>query len=654
MASKTPFQYTPLNLDRPALRLVHLKAATDDPTKHPALLIDPIIECELIEAFYDVDFVPDYEAVSYTWGDANNTRKISLDGSGFSVTHNLWSLLHDLRYQSEDRVLWIDAICIDQGNHRERGHQVQQMDQIYRHAERVIIWLGPLTVSIGILLDSLAQLQQDMEGLSWSSTDYRWEFNWGQVLMRLHVDNATLKSALRQVMERPWWCRAWILQEVANARAAIVYCGFKSVSGKIFSVCPHLLHLGLDSHCQAVIDVMPGPLRRDSWWSRERDFSMLLTKFSRTQATREHDRIFALLGLCPEANAQISTDYDKSIAVVVRETVSFIFACNISRLPTINTVEGLLEAITTGTIHNTVFEDLLRYSDISTLKEFIAKHAKKLTRTSNVCAAAASNENHGEFIWRAVLNLGVGLPLPFELNTLLRPFIDSGNDTAIGLYIEYISAYNIDFTRLVDKLLIKAAEFGQEKAVTLLLSKGADLSYKKMGFGVTALMAASSKGHEMVVRLLLDKIDPEAKGQSCETALLDATKNGHIGVVQALLENGADCNNRNSRDDDTAILIASKTQQADILQLLLDNGADCEVRDMEDKTPIFVASEMGSVDIVQLLLDYGADYYTECRERTPMTAAMERGNGDVLRLLLHRECRDLGLSSGFWECEALQ
>ncbi|KAK8022697.1 HET-domain-containing protein [Apiospora rasikravindrae] len=155
MAQTKLFKYTLLDLDRSALRLLRLKAAGNKPTRKRKRSMSanesqsddevisaergPEIECELIEAFFDVDFVPDYEAVSYTWGSADNPRAISVDGSKFLVTYNLWSLLHDIRYQSEDRILWIDAICIDQANDRERGHQVQQMDRIYRFAQRVIL-----------------------------------------------------------------------------------------------------------------------------------------------------------------------------------------------------------------------------------------------------------------------------------------------------------------------------------------------------------------------------------------------------------------------------------------------------------------------------------------------------------------------------------
>lgn len=39
-------------------------------------------------------------------------------------------------------LLWIDAICIDQGNVTEKNHQVQRMGVIYAGVKMVMIWLG--------------------------------------------------------------------------------------------------------------------------------------------------------------------------------------------------------------------------------------------------------------------------------------------------------------------------------------------------------------------------------------------------------------------------------------------------------------------------------------------------------------------------------
>ncbi|OCL04375.1 hypothetical protein AOQ84DRAFT_301006, partial [Glonium stellatum] len=68
-----------------------------------------------------------YEALSYVWGEPSETETISLDRQEIKVTLNLESALRHLRRGDSDKVLWIDAIYIDQNNNRERnpyGHRI--------------------------------------------------------------------------------------------------------------------------------------------------------------------------------------------------------------------------------------------------------------------------------------------------------------------------------------------------------------------------------------------------------------------------------------------------------------------------------------------------------------------------------------------------
>jgi hypothetical protein len=89
-----------------------------------------------------------YETLSYCWGDPSNPRKIYLQDQGdttfrnLEVTTNLYAGLQRLRDPDLPRTIWIDAICIDQKNLRERGQQVSFMAAIYTNASQVVVWLG--------------------------------------------------------------------------------------------------------------------------------------------------------------------------------------------------------------------------------------------------------------------------------------------------------------------------------------------------------------------------------------------------------------------------------------------------------------------------------------------------------------------------------
>ena len=83
-----------------------------------------------------------YDALSYVWGSIHNSVTITCDGHDLDITLNLHDALQQLREDGLDGFLWVDAVCIDQGNLDERAKQVRMMRQIYNHAEMVYIWLG--------------------------------------------------------------------------------------------------------------------------------------------------------------------------------------------------------------------------------------------------------------------------------------------------------------------------------------------------------------------------------------------------------------------------------------------------------------------------------------------------------------------------------
>ncbi len=86
--------------------------------------------------------------MSYTWGELGGAREtIEVDGRHLPVQRNLFDFLRQLQVYNESWLLWIDAVCIDQGRLQERNHQVQLMNEIYRYAREVLVWLGPVTSS---------------------------------------------------------------------------------------------------------------------------------------------------------------------------------------------------------------------------------------------------------------------------------------------------------------------------------------------------------------------------------------------------------------------------------------------------------------------------------------------------------------------------
>jgi hypothetical protein len=171
------------------------------------------IELKTLEL--DADY--EYEALSYTWGDSTpfaNITVISQNGSArLQVAQNLYSALVHLRRPDRKRLLWIDAICINQTDLDEKNVQVRRMDIIYTLAHTVVVWLGPEA-------DNSDRVMYDIRSLSVNEID------------RLVADeeNNTRWRAMMTFMKRPWFSRRWIIQEIAFARQAVVLCGTRSVT----------------------------------------------------------------------------------------------------------------------------------------------------------------------------------------------------------------------------------------------------------------------------------------------------------------------------------------------------------------------------------------------------------------------------------------
>lgn len=126
-----PFSYEALDPERSEIRLLKLL---------PGLRRDKI-KCVIFRANLD-DKDLRYEALSYTWGSPLPVRTIHLNSKKFCVTPSLHAALQHLRRVDEPRILWVDAVCINQFDFAERSQQVGLMRRIYSQASSVCVWLG--------------------------------------------------------------------------------------------------------------------------------------------------------------------------------------------------------------------------------------------------------------------------------------------------------------------------------------------------------------------------------------------------------------------------------------------------------------------------------------------------------------------------------
>ncbi|KAF7855309.1 uncharacterized protein EAF02_011568 [Botrytis sinoallii] len=195
---------------------------------------DEPIHCNLSPCLLDDN--PTYQALSYTWGDPSICAPIKVDGH---------VALRYLRDTEVPRVLWIDAVCINQEDIPERGMQVQQMRRIYKDAKDVTIWLGPPKLSNRGMWDDERPHVETESAVSSTSNHFaalKLLAGWFQSVERgetksPHLDSENkdkwrdaLKCEFWTPLKNPYWCRLWIIQEVALAKNPIVHCGSHSIS----------------------------------------------------------------------------------------------------------------------------------------------------------------------------------------------------------------------------------------------------------------------------------------------------------------------------------------------------------------------------------------------------------------------------------------
>ncbi|KAF2186451.1 HET-domain-containing protein [Zopfia rhizophila CBS 207.26] len=488
------FKYEPIDLEGPAFRLLRLfKGRESD------------IECELFQAWLYGDSAISYEALSYTWGGTEMTEHVKINGRRLGVTINLYLALQHLRFQDLDRILWVDAICIDQSNKKERGHQVQQMRDIYNQADKVIFWLGPATYETNVVMDSLKRLHEESIKYTckdWKLTDKRWIDLWlavQPILRSQHLGLVTRQHAgMESLLERPWFKRVWILQEVANARAAVVCSGAKSVSARIFALGPLLIGVQPEPHCQAVLDIMPGPSRNDSWWSQKRDLYTLLLKFKGSKASDQRDMIYAFLSISSDAHDidNLRADYTKTAQQVVYEATSFLF--DLSDFP-YHTMPRFLCNFTS--LNTEYLCRVVKSYDANNVASFLKRRGDEVAITKEVVKAAAGNTRSGKEVMTILLEQRGGeVKVTEEVVEAAAGNTQSGKEV-MALLLEQRGG-EVKVTEEVVKAAVGNTESGKEVMTLLLEQRGDEV---KVTEEVVKAAAGNTESGKEVIALLLEQ-----------------------------------------------------------------------------------------------------------------------------------------------------
>ncbi|TGO10854.1 hypothetical protein BTUL_0124g00270 [Botrytis tulipae] len=146
-----------------------------------------------------------------TEGKPNDTSYIWVNGHKHKVTPNLESASRHLRGDKNKTVIWVDAVCINQNDIPERDAQLKIMADIYKKAKMGLSWLGEESDDSSLAFRMIQR---------WASFSVR-KVSSGS--LRAFLENKLQDeifmprsvTALKNMLQRPYWKRVWIQQEVA-------------------------------------------------------------------------------------------------------------------------------------------------------------------------------------------------------------------------------------------------------------------------------------------------------------------------------------------------------------------------------------------------------------------------------------------------------
>ena len=313
--------YSPLEHSQRQIRLIRLSVETESHSKD--------IRCTFSVVFLDDD--PQYEALSYAWGDSPATVPIFVDDHPFLVTENLHSALIHLRLPDRERILWVDAICINQIETSEKTHQVKLMHDIYSNAARVIVWLSAEWEGSEIAKTAILHLGNDLS-LHWDDS----------ISPFLEVNGMTMRSTQLQTLivrffSSSWWTRLWTVQEFILAREVLFQCGktilqiqemngiLRSFGSHVSNCCQKFLHRELHFADNTENFQMPQALSR--FWTvshpynrHPSPFILGLELFREREASDPRDKLYGMLGLARGLYKDIiEPDYTKPVEKVFEE-----------------------------------------------------------------------------------------------------------------------------------------------------------------------------------------------------------------------------------------------------------------------------------------------------------------------------------------------
>ncbi|KAK4195883.1 hypothetical protein QBC40DRAFT_268909 [Triangularia verruculosa] len=667
----SPYHGLPLPVG--SIRLLRLLPCSDE---------DPRIECTLFpHHLLDSETTHPFEAVSYVWGSQDNLQCIRVNGLECKVRENLYALLLRLRDRFIERVIWVDAICINQEDTTEKGYQVQSMAKIYAKASRVLVWLGAATANSKQALDYIRG-----EGRQRAATEVSTQAT--------EQGTQVSEQAVINLLERPWFQRIWVLQEVAAARHILIMCGPTVIDGYAFCAGLNALQISYQKypHLQGLIppivyliqDAVFRPrYEGNNKTSPQERFSLhirplgeLVDMYHTHKATICSDKVYALLGMSddnPHA-AGLEANYKVTWGHVLRTLVHFCLSKSIAvSVSTGDSAEAALVIEAKGYILGEVssaVEDTNRDQGQSNRTMQLSTQHVRITwydapshsderETSVTFQASAKAVKKGDVICHLQ---GARTPVIIRLydyaSTIIRIAVPPTG--AVKKRVASVRAFPDNLLLLWDWNTSQtkwhtAAEYGSfmtSRGVPTCpmiacqclhhLDKAARLLKMGMLLTKTERWEEAAKNFQRA----MESYEAGMAGRS-----VDTTCSGHHGLwretdektreilgTPVIDDNGARIEMEGEERTEEMLSWVARNHPLTVVRLLVDKDATIEARGNLGRALLLWAAENGHGVVVWLLVDKGANIEAKgsFSGRTPLSWAAYNGHEAVVRLLIDK------------------
>jgi hypothetical protein len=283
-----------------------------------------------------------YQALSYVWGSSVRDKELVTPNGIIPITTSLHKALIALRQSDQAIMVWVDAVCINQSDYKEKAQQIRLLPEIFQACECTYAFLSEGDLAINQALEMLMQVRaraireerKSYKGPAAGGKDRPIMSMWEG--KRLPAPESPMWESVFALFTLPYFRRAWIIQEVVASPAIKFVCGTRLIGWNDLYAALQALNreVEMSEEEPELSDVraswepfMKLGVQRE-WEARQHRWCLitLLEHFRHAESTLSRDRFFTLVGLASDGNdTDFEPDYESSFHdIVLRFAYAFV------------------------------------------------------------------------------------------------------------------------------------------------------------------------------------------------------------------------------------------------------------------------------------------------------------------------------------------